>query len=259
MTEQIKSHPKSFEVTKWFGPQTANVMLPDDAVKALIKMTDNIIKDKKSQSHGRSLAGVIDSELKVYKSDMDAAGVDQLLESCVKSYVVHSAKQHGMFKENYVFETNINSAWIVSQYANEYNPLHNHTGCEMSGVIYLKTPNVKGRRNIESKKGKQESDGDISFVYNTASQRNQDIFEKGLVQITPTPGVMLMFPSYLVHTVYPFIGEGERRCIAFNANYRVVEPTGEQKTGGPLNGQVIAGNLSGVKNHYFYFDEKPNE
>ena len=68
-----------------------------------------------------------------------------------------------MFKENYVFETNINSAWIVSQYANEYNPLHNHTGCELSGVIYLKTPNVKGRRNIRSKKGKQESDGDISL------------------------------------------------------------------------------------------------
>ena len=55
MTEQIQSHPTSFEVTKWFGPQTANVMLPDDAVNALIKMTDNIIKDKKSQSHGQNL------------------------------------------------------------------------------------------------------------------------------------------------------------------------------------------------------------
>ena len=105
MTEQIQSHPKSFEVTKWFGPQTANVMLPDDALKALINMTDNIIKDKKSESHGKSLAGVIDKELRVYKSDMDKAGVDQLLESCVKSYVVHCAKQHHMFKEHYVFES----------------------------------------------------------------------------------------------------------------------------------------------------------
>ena len=254
MTEQIQSHPKSFEVTKWFGPQTANVMLPDDALKALINMTDNIIKDKKSESHGKSLAGVIDKELRVYKSDMDKAGVDQLLESCVKSYVVHCAKQHHMFKEHYVFESSINSAWVVSQYANEYNAIHNHTGCEISGVIYLKVPNVKGRRNLESKKGKMDSDGDITFVYCTASQRNQDIFEKGLVQITPSPGVMLMFPSYLGHTVYPFIGEGERRCIAFNANYRIVEPAGEGK---PSN--IIAGNLTGVKNHYFYYGEKPNE
>ena len=161
---------------------------------------------------------------------------------------------------NYVFETNINSAWIVSQYANEYNPLHNHTGCEMSGVIYLKTPNVKGRRNIESKKGKQEGDGDINFVYSAASQRNEDVFEKGLVQITPKPGLMLMFPSYLLHTVYPFIGEGERRSIAFNATYRIVEPTGgKHKEGEPLTGNIVAGNMQGVQNSYFYMKEKPSE
>ena len=255
MTEQIKSHPKSFEVAKWFGPQTASVMLPDDALNAMTKMTDGIIEDSKSESHGQSLAGVIDKELRIYKSDMVKAGVDQLLESCVKSYVVHAAKTHGMFKEEYVFETRLNSAWVVSQYANEYNPMHNHTGCEMSGVIYLKAPNMKGRRNLESKKGKTDSDGDISFVYNTASQRNQDIFEKGLVQITPVPGLMLMFPSYLVHTVYPFIGEGERSCIAFNAFYRVVNPSKDEDR----SAEIVAGNLTDVKNHYFYFTEKPNE
>tara|TARA_Y100001973_G_C5130312_1_gene297376 strand:+ start:25 stop:807 length:783 start_codon:yes stop_codon:yes gene_type:complete len=260
MTEQIQTHPKSFEVAKWFGPQTAQVVLPDDALDALIKMSDKLIEDKKTLSHGNSLAGVIDSELRIYKSDMEEAGVDQLLESCVKSYVVHCTKAHGFFSETQVFDTFINSAWIVSQYANEYNPLHNHTGCEMSGVIYLKTPNVKGRRNIESKKGKQEGDGDINFVYNAASQRNEDVFEKGLVQITPKPGLMLMFPSYLLHTVYPFIGEGERRSIAFNATYRIVEPTGgKQKEGEPLTGNIVAGNMQGVQNSYFYMKEKPSE
>ena len=74
------------------------------------------------------------------------------------------------------------------------------------------------------------------------------------MQITPVPGLMLMFPSYLVHTVYPFIGEGERRCIAFNAYYRIVNPTGK---GGVQ--EIIAGNLQGVNNNYFYYGEKPNE
>ena len=254
MTEQIQTHPTRFEVSKWFGPQTAQVQLPDDALNAMINMTDNIIKDKKSESHGQNLAGVIDKELKIYKSDMDKAGVDQLLESCVKSYVVHCARQHGMFKEHYVTDSDVNSAWVVSKYANEYNPIHNHTGCEISGVIYLKVPDVKGRRNLQSKKGKMDSDGDISFVYCTASQRNHDIFEKGLVQITPVPGLMLMFPSYLGHTVYPFVGEGERRCIAFNANYRITDQSDSS-----LASQMIAGNLYGLKNKYFYFGEKPNE
>ena len=253
MTEQLQSRPTRFEVAKWFGPQTASVILPNDAVDAMIKMSDDIIADEKSKSHGQSLAGVIDKELKVYKSDMDNAGVDQLLESCVKSYILHCAKQHGLYEEKYVFASEVNSAWIVSQYANEYNPLHNHTGCEMSGVIYLKVPDVKGRRNITSKKGKVEGDGDINFVHSAASQRNHDIFEKGLVQITPTPGLMLMFPSYLLHTVYPFIGEGERRCIAFNAHYRIVNESTEGAT------EIIAGNMNGIKNEYFYLKEKPNE
>ena len=261
MTEQIQSHPTDFKVEKHFGPFFASCLLPQDATDALIKMSDEILSDKLSESHGQSLAGVIDKEIKVYKSDMDKAGVDQLIESCVRSYVIHCAKAHGFFSEKYVFETRVNSAWVVSQYENEYNPLHNHTGCEMSGVIYLKAPDMKGRRNLESKKGKLDSDGDISFVYNTASQRNQDIFEKGLVQITPVPGLMLMFPSYLVHTVYPFIGEGERRCIAFNAYYRIIEPTGgvEKREDGKVSGNIVAGNLQGVKNNYFYYGEKPNE
>ena len=246
MTEQIKTPPTFFDVQKYFGPFFANITLADDVTNALIKMTDKIIDDKKSESHGQSLAGVIDKELKIYKSDMDEFGVDQMLESCVRSYVVHCAKMHNYFKENWIYESFINSAWVVSQYENEYNPLHNHTGCDISGVIYLKMPDTKGRRNIESKKGKDDNDGDITFVHSAMGQRNHDILEKGIFTITPQAGQMVLFPSYLLHTVYPFIGKEERRCIAFNAVYRI----------GDENKSFIAGDLSGVQNPTFYTKEK---
>ena len=71
MTEQIQTTPPIFNVTKHFGPFIASIQLADDVTNALIKMTDKIIDDKKSESHGQSLAGVIDKELKIYKSDMD--------------------------------------------------------------------------------------------------------------------------------------------------------------------------------------------
>ena len=180
---------------------------------------------------------------------MEKAGVDQLIESCVRSYVVHCAKHHGFFKETYTFEAMINSAWIVSQYANEYNPLHNHTGCDISAVIYLKVPDVKGRRNLESKQGKEDNDGNIAFVHSAVGHRNHDVLEKGVMNLSPASGLLVMFPSYLIHTVYPFIGEGERRCLPFNAVYRVINED---------NG-FIAGNLSGVPNPTFYTEKKPNE
>ena len=246
MTEQIQTQPKFFDVQKYFGPFFANITLADDVTNALIKMTDKIIDDKKSESHGQSLAGVIDKELKVYKSDMDEFGVDHMLESIVRSYVIHCAKMHNYFKEDWFYESFINSAWVVSQYENEYNPLHNHTGCDISGVIYLKMPDTKGRRNIESKKGKDDNDGDITFVHSAMGQRNHDILEKGIFTITPQVGQMVLFPSYLLHTLYPFIGKEERRCIAFNANYRI----------GDENKSFVAGDLSGVQNPTFYTQEK---
>ena len=249
MTEQIQSHPTNFTVEKHFGPFFASCLLPDDALNAMLKMSDEILSDKLSESHGQSLAGVIDKEIKVYKEDMDKAGVDQLIESCVRSYVVHCAKQHGFFEETHTFQSMVNSAWIVSQYANEYNPMHNHTGCDISAVIYLKCPDVKGRRNLESKKGKHDNDGDISFVHSATGNRNFDVFEKGVTNITPVPGLLVMFPSYLIHTVYPFIGEGERRCLPFNAIYRIMDK----------DKHFVAGNLANVVNPTFYEEKKPNE
>ena len=180
---------------------------------------------------------------------MEKAGVDQLIESCVRSYVVHCAKNHGFFSETHIFESMINSAWIVSQYANEYNPLHNHTGCDISAVIYLKIPNVKGRRNLESKKGKSDHDGYIAFVHSAMGNRNHDVLEKGVINMTPTSGLLVMFPSYLIHTVYPFIGEGERRCLPFNAVYRILDK----------DKKFLAGNQSGIQNPTFYAGKKPNE
>ena len=246
MTEQIKTPPKVFDVQKYFGPLFASVTLADDVTNAMIKMTDKIIEDKKSESHGQSLAGVIDKELRIYKSDMDEFGVDQMLESCLRSYVVHCAKTHEMFQENWIYATEVNSAWVVSQYENEYNPLHNHTGCDVSGVIYLKTPDVKGRRNIESKKGRPDNDSDITFVHSAIGNRNFDVLEKGIITMTPHPGQMVMFPSYLLHTVYPFIGKEERRCIAFNGTYRITNEKSE----------FIAGSFLDEQNQTFYKQEK---
>ena len=246
MTKQIQTQPKFFDVQKHFGPLFASVQLADDVTNAMIKMTDKIIKDKKSESHGQSLAGVIDKELRIYKSDMDEFGVDQMMESCMRSYIVHCAKVHLMFQETWTYASEVNSAWVVSQHENEYNPIHNHTGCDVSGVIYLKTPDVKGRRNIESKKGRPDNDSDITFVHSALGNRNYDVLEKGIITMTPHPGQMVMFPSYLLHTVYPFIGKEERRCIAFNGTYRITNEKSE----------FIAGSFLDEQNQTFYKQEK---
>ena len=46
MTEQIQSHPTDFRVEKHFGPFFASCMLPQDALDAMLKMSDEILSDK---------------------------------------------------------------------------------------------------------------------------------------------------------------------------------------------------------------------
>ena len=264
MTEQIMIPPDSFIVQKPFGPYLADITINDEVFNALIKMTDKIIEDKKTKSHGASLAGVIEKELRIYMSDMEKAGVSDFMESCVNSYVRHCItnqidKNHPSSKD---FEnriqvlTEINSAWIVSQRGNEYNPAHSHNGCEVSGVLYLKIPNVKNRRNIGGKENKVDLDGDIQFIYSSASKRDGEILDEGIKTIVPKEKYMVLFPSYLTHLVYPFIGDEERRCIAFNANYRILEKMGEDEKSDPIF-NYVAGNNQGIKSETFYRKEKP--
>ena len=66
MTAQIQSNPTEFRVEKHYGPLYARCLLPQDAVDAMLKLSDEILSNKLSESHGQSLAGVIDKEVKVY-------------------------------------------------------------------------------------------------------------------------------------------------------------------------------------------------
>ena len=189
---------------------------------------------------GSRLAGQIKSESEIPHSMLEQKNVMNVLHTVGKSYVAQAYLNAGKkdLHDAVNITTQMRSIWSVSQYENEYNPSHNHTGCEISGVIYLKTPDIKGRRKIPSKEGKRDNDGDIAFPYSSECQRNGELLSKGILQVAPSRGLMLIFPSWLLHTVYPFKGDEERRSIAFNANYQVFSPTGEMREDG---GDLVIG------------------
>lgn len=99
-------------------------------------------------------------------------------------------------------------AWVVSQLAGDYNPVHSH-GSWMSGIIYLKVPD-----EIKINPDKMCLDGCLHFVYGNYHEPSLQNF--GPKVVFPEIGDMYLFPGYLLHTVYPFKGSGERRSIAFN-------------------------------------------
>jgi len=108
-------------------------------------------------------------------------------------------------------------SWVNFMYAGDYNPLHIHTQCDFSSVLYLKVPN---EIHDEAKKsnatgGELEGPGCVSFFYgenhiNTISSK----------YFRPTAGDFFIFPAMLRHTVAPFKSNVERISIAANFSFK---------------------------------------
>jgi hypothetical protein len=102
----------------------------------------------------------------------------------------------------------INSIWTIRQQAGDYQEMHSHPLGHISGNIYISAP--------EFEENKAPSDGQILFRL----PKTKDIARLVLTdtwRYNPTPGTMIMFPSDLPHTVYPWKGAGTRTVMAFDA------------------------------------------
>ena len=98
----------------------------------------------------------------------------------------------------------------------------------MSTVLYLRIPEYK-KRNIPHKK---EMDGKIEFNF----CNSESLFTTGSFVVTPKVGQLFIFPNHLNHQVYPFLGDGERRSIAYNMSYKCFSKSlGIQVAGDSLN------------------------
>ena len=100
--------------------------------------------------------------------------------------------------------------WVVRQFKGEYNPIHYHEG-DLSGDGYLKLPKGMTKNKIVKNK-KIKTNGTIDFI-----NGQKGFLSKSIYNVSPKIKDLLIFPNYLMHSVYPFNVEGERRSFSFNA------------------------------------------
>jgi len=196
--------------------------LPPDVLQTMIEISDQVIADKDAKSHGGYLAGQIDTELLVEHNLLEQAGVMGFFLGAIRQFVIQCKCQmmpgleQTIQKEEWL--TQMLTMWIISQQPNEYNPMHIHTQCQISSVMYLKVPKM-----LPSKKEhRPNDDGSILFVSNAS--RDVDFSVPNIV-IHPAAGDFFIFGAQQQHAVYPFrCAEGqkdvERRSISFNAIFQ---------------------------------------
>ncbi len=194
------------EILRPFGPSISKIEISKEIIISLNNYIDKIIIDKKKSSeldHGSNLAGNVKQEFRIEEDLLKSSGFYDLLFKGVKKWIEVSENKN-------VTKFNILSSWAVRQFENEYNPIHYHNG-HVSGVGYLKLPDNFGETVQPNKKN--NLNGHLSLIHGNRMFNSSSMFN-----VKPKVGDFYFFPNYMMHTVFPFYGLGERRSISFNAN-----------------------------------------
>ena len=181
-------------------------IIPTEIYQALNKeIVDIYNDDSNTMKMNTALAGQITKEYQITKS---LSLLNPFLEEMGRGY----QKNWNYYpKENpNNNELTVESVWVNMQKKLEVNPLHNHDGT-LSFVAWLYVPfKLEDERNMENCKNSRtmELTSTFQFVYSTAlgTIANCPMFvERGW------EGRIVMFPSKLLHIVYPFQTTDEYR------------------------------------------------
>ena len=175
-----------------------NGTIPPDIYQTLNQeIVDIHTNDQGIVRMNTSLAGQITKEYQITKS---LPLLNPFLEEMGRAY----QKEWDYYpKENPNKNLKVESVWVNMQKKLEVNPLHNHDGT-LSFVAWLYVPfKLEDERNMENCKNSRtvQLASTFQFVYNNAlgTISNCPMFvEKGW------EGRIVMFPSKLLHIVYPF-------------------------------------------------------
>ena len=198
--------------------------LPDPVLEGMLEISDKVLQDPERANWGHNLAGQIQDEPLVPHEMMQnyklgtSGNIFTFLLNIVGEYVKMCMKQQATMADSHLIDkeewmTQMKSAWLISQWPGEYNPVHIHTECAISTVMYLKVPEF-----LPSTKPDRADDGCITFV---GGSKSTNRLTRNIIKHKPTVGDFFVFPAHLQHCVWPFKTDGdyERRSMSFNADF----------------------------------------
>jgi uncharacterized protein (TIGR02466 family) len=115
-------------------------------------------------------------------------------------------------------------AWFHVTRRGGFFALHNHPNASWSGV-YCVDPGQHDADNPDSGLLSFVSPAAISSMHMDAATANlRDPFAPNIRAVRLEPGQLVVFPSWILHDVKPFQGEGARITVSFNCWFEFQEP-----------------------------------
>lgn len=191
-----------------------------DVPKDILKILDDVIKEKELSPVNGDLAGNIKHE---YSIPRGKAAVSPMLMHMI---VKHREKYPNYFKVahsalNYkACEVELFNLWVNFQKKHEFNPMHIHDGL-YSFVIWHKVPYTmqKEKERLPHMRSEDFRAGMFSFFFCEPSGK---ISQEALPVDNSWEGKVALFPASLNHCVYPFYTSDEYRIsISGNLGFKI--------------------------------------
>lgn len=160
-----------------------------------------------SDNPGISIRG--GQQIQVYPNrlNIDVQWLVKFLESLCQGYMELVSAQSGT-QDLSLCKPVVTSIWTIRQWEDSYQEMHTHPGGNLSGNIYITAPDL-----VEN-----SAPSDSQILFRLPHTRDVTRFiMNDTWKYSPTPGSVIMFPSFLPHTVYPWKGKGTRTILAFDS------------------------------------------
>ena len=190
--------------------------LPEDTVESLWKLIEESKKQPEDMKH--DLAGNISSSIRL---DANSPLIQDFVKNVIPIYIEQTIKSYGApwrttMKEGQGWS--LESLWVNFQRKHEFNPPHDHSGV-YSFVIWMQIPTSYAEQKKLPICAESNAKGTISnFAFSYVNTLGKvSTFAYNMEK--EAEGYMVMFPSQMLHQVFPFYeNDGERISISGNVN-----------------------------------------
>ena len=146
---------------------------------------------------------LVESKFDLFSHESDIIQkTTQWIGSCIKETVNH------IQMEKYGYHMTFNESWYHITKTNGMHEPHIHPSCSWCGIYYVQSgDDDSGHTVFENPARSTYVDRGTQFL-NTMS----------IVRVKPRDGMLVLFPSYLIHYQALYTGTQDRVVIAFNSS-----------------------------------------
>lgn len=169
----------------------------------------------------KSMEGLFESPLDLFDRT-EHPGLRKLvgfIEKSVRAAVAHV--NGGQVHPNKLGVT-FNESWFHVTNGGGFHASHYHPGCSWCGIFYLDAADCRPSDETGAGNGVNRFFSPIGSGGMLLDYGNR-YMEVGRLDITPTDGLLFLFPAHILHSALPYRGERDRVILSFNSVIHIIE------------------------------------